>query len=364
MTLLAAAAPRALWYATRGTGVVSLVILTGVVALGVATSRRARTDRWPRFLVAGLHRNLTLLALVFLAAHIATTVLDGFAPIRWLDAVLPFASAYRPVWLGLGAVAFDLLLALTVTSLLRTRIGYRPWRALHWLAYAAWPVALVHALGTGSDARAGRLQALAAACVVVVAAAVLARLARTQWTPPRAGATALVLIVPLAVFAWYRDGPGRRGWAGRAGTPATLLRAAARPVPPNHRSAPPRPPQLHPAPFTAALVGRLQESSQDEHGLVVLDIRATTRRPAPGVLWVRLQGVPTEGGGVQMTASGASYGPPGAPEEYVGRIVGLEGTRILLALRHGSRRLSVRVDLRLDALPRISGVAVVRKGAA
>ena len=104
-------------------------------------------------MVAGLHRNLTLLALAFIALHVLTTVVDGYAPISLLNAVLPFTSPYRPVWLGLGAVAFDLLLALTITSLLRARIGYSRWRALHWLAYASWPIALVHGLGTGTDAR-------------------------------------------------------------------------------------------------------------------------------------------------------------------------------------------------------------------
>jgi DMSO/TMAO reductase YedYZ heme-binding membrane subunit len=140
----------ALWFATRGFGVVSLLLLTAIVVLGVASATRWKSARWPRFVVAGLHRNLTLLALVFIASHVITTVADGFAPISFLNAVLPFTSAYRPVWLGLGAVAFDLLLALTITSLLRARIGYGRWRALHWLAYASWPIALVHGLGTGT----------------------------------------------------------------------------------------------------------------------------------------------------------------------------------------------------------------------
>jgi predicted ferric reductase len=168
--------PHALWYATRGTGVVALLLLTVITCLGVAGVRRQGSDRWPRFIVAGLHRNLTLLALVFLGLHIATTVLDGYAPIRVTDAVLPFAAGYRALWLGLGTVAFDLLLALTLTSLLRLRIGFRAWRVLHWAAYAAWPVALVHALGTGSDARSGWMQALGLAAGAAVILAVAARL--------------------------------------------------------------------------------------------------------------------------------------------------------------------------------------------
>ncbi|HKE99822.1 MAG TPA: ferric reductase-like transmembrane domain-containing protein [Actinomycetes bacterium] len=162
----------ALWYLTRGSGAVTLVLLTAAVVLGITTSVRWAGRHWPRFVTAALHRNVSLLVVVFLALHVATTVLDGYAPIGWLDALVPFGSAYRPLWLGLGAVALDLLVAVAVTSLLRRRIGRRAWRAVHWLAYACWPVALVHGVGTGSDNRQAwmlTLDALAAAAVLAAA---------------------------------------------------------------------------------------------------------------------------------------------------------------------------------------------------
>ena len=129
-----------LWYITRGSGVVALVLLTVSVALGVLTSLRVGAGRWPRFAVTSLHRNLTLLAIAFVAIHVVTTVTDGFAPIHLQDAMVPFLSPYRPIWLGLGTVAFDLLLAFVLTSYLRHRIGARMWRGVHWLAYVCWPV--------------------------------------------------------------------------------------------------------------------------------------------------------------------------------------------------------------------------------
>ena len=172
------------WFLTRGLGVSALLLLTASLALGVLTSVRWRAQRWPRFVTAGLHRNLTLLAIAFVALHVVTTVADGYTPIGLKDAVIPFVSPYRPIWLGLGAIAFDLLIALVVTSLLRERIGYRVWRYVHWLAYAAWPVALVHALGTGTDARLGWMRSIGAACVAVVALAVLARAWLTRRTAP------------------------------------------------------------------------------------------------------------------------------------------------------------------------------------
>jgi hypothetical protein len=132
------AGPSPLWYATRATGVMALVLLTAAVVLGVAGTARLATPRWPRVITARLHRNLSLLAVAFVAAHVLTTELDPFAPVGWVSAVVPFASSYRTFWLGLGTVAFDMLLAVVVTSMLRARLGYRAWRAVHWLGYTCW----------------------------------------------------------------------------------------------------------------------------------------------------------------------------------------------------------------------------------
>jgi sulfoxide reductase heme-binding subunit YedZ len=146
-----AAGPSPFWYLTRGAGAVALLLLTASVVLGIVDFSRWRSDRWPRFVTDRLHRNVSMLALVIIALHIVTTVADGFTPIGLKDAVIPFLSPYRPLWLGLGALAFDLLVAVAVTSMLRRRLGYGAWRAVHWTAYACWPLALVHGLGTGTD---------------------------------------------------------------------------------------------------------------------------------------------------------------------------------------------------------------------
>jgi sulfoxide reductase heme-binding subunit YedZ len=91
--------------------------------------------------------------------------------------VVPFRGAYQPVWLGLGTLALDTVLAIVVTSLLRARLGVRAWRAVHWLAYAAWPLALLHGLWVGSDASEPWLLATAVTCAAVVAAGVVWRVA-------------------------------------------------------------------------------------------------------------------------------------------------------------------------------------------
>src|SRR6478672_494961 len=224
--------PKALWYLTRGTGIVLLLLLTVSVALGVLTTARWRSPRWPRFALGGLHKHLTLLSVVLVVVHVLTTVADGYAPVRIKDAFVPFTSRYRPVWLGLGAMAFDLLLALVLTSLLRARIGHRLWRRVHWLAYACWPVALVHALGTGSDARAGFMLVAGLVAVTTVGGSVLARVwfVTDGAAPMRAAAATAALVVPLAIGIWFEAGPARHGWAKRAGTPAALLATRSRTV--------------------------------------------------------------------------------------------------------------------------------------
>ncbi|HEX6492449.1 MAG TPA: ferric reductase-like transmembrane domain-containing protein [Candidatus Dormibacteraeota bacterium] len=160
-----------LWYTTRGAGVVSMVLLSGVMALGMLTRARVGGRRWPRFLTAALHRDLALMALVFLALHIVTAVVDPYTHLGITAAIIPFGSSYRTFWLGLGAVAVELMLAIAVTSMLRARIGQRAWRGVHWLALACWPIAIVHGLGTGTDAASIWMSATTVLCVAAVVAA-------------------------------------------------------------------------------------------------------------------------------------------------------------------------------------------------
>jgi methionine sulfoxide reductase heme-binding subunit len=165
-----------LWYATRGAGIVSLLMLTTVVCLGILTAVRWQRPGWPRFLSAELHRSLALMTLVFLGIHIVIAVVDPYTSLGVAAALVPFSSTYKQLWLGLGGVALYLLAAIVVTSLLRARLGHRTWRAVHWLTYAAWPAALVHGYGTGSDSPAIWMWVVDAACVIAVLGAFAWRL--------------------------------------------------------------------------------------------------------------------------------------------------------------------------------------------
>jgi methionine sulfoxide reductase heme-binding subunit len=170
--------------ASAATGVISMVLLTAVVVLGVVVNRQGRLPGLPRFANLSLHRYLSLLAVGFLAVHILTAIAVPLAGVGLAAAVVPFVTARQPLWLGLGAVSFDLLIALVATSLLRRHLGRRAWRAVHWLAYVCWPTALAHSIGIGPGLRGGRLLDLAAGCVLAVCAAASWRLVST-WRAAR-----------------------------------------------------------------------------------------------------------------------------------------------------------------------------------
>ncbi len=175
-----------LWYLNRGTGVVLLVLLTVSTCLGLFASRADTGGRVPAFVRQVLHRDLSLLAVALLTAHVITAVVDSYVDIRWWQAFSPVGASYEPLWLGLGAVALDLIAVVVVSSLLRSRLSWRSWRALHWLAYLAWPISLAHGVGIGTDATVAWARWLGYACLAAVAVSVLLRWSsRARTTPER-----------------------------------------------------------------------------------------------------------------------------------------------------------------------------------
>lgn len=345
MTPFVLANAKTLWFVTRGSGVVALILLTCAMLLGVTLGLRARSARWPRFAFADLHRNLTLLAIVFVAMHVITTIADGYAPISFVSAFVPFTSSYRPVWLGLGAISLDLLLALVVTSLLRHRISARFWRAAHWLAYLTWPVALVHSFGTGSDARFGWLASLGFASLGIVALAVLVR-AGLGGGPShiRLGAAAGAVAAPILVFLWYQSGPSQHGWAKRAGTPTAVLAKGAR-TPPAAGNVSLVQPAAAPTSFTSALSGTESEL-QGSAGLVTVSLTMHLRGGPRGAARIDLRGVPS-GEGVSLTASGVSFVPATTRSVYTGQVVGLDGQHVVADVRDDAGH-RLRLDFRLS----------------
>jgi len=215
-----------LWYITRGAGMVTLIFLTLSFVLGILTTAQYALTRLPRFVSGGLHRNVALAAVLFAAVHVVTAILDPFAHLRILDAAVPFVSAYRSIWLGFGVVSAELVAILILTSLVRGSIGHGLWRAIHWAAYAAWPLAIIHGLGTGSDEKAGWAGLIYVSCVLAVVLATVWRLFSGSPESRQvrvAGGWALAAAVGL-LGVWAFNGPLQPGWALAAGTPPAQLR--------------------------------------------------------------------------------------------------------------------------------------------
>jgi DMSO/TMAO reductase YedYZ heme-binding membrane subunit len=202
----------AFWYATRASGLVALVLLTLTMVLGITTTTRARARRWPGFAQQELHRRISMIAVVFLGIHVLTSVLDTYVNIGWAATVIPFTSSYGRLWVGVGAISLDLMLAVFVSSLLRARMRPGTWRAIHWLAYLSWPVALAHTFGMGTDAGESWVIALGAACVLAVAVALAWRLrASAQQAAARTAHASLEAVPPkhLASTVPSRTGSSR-----------------------------------------------------------------------------------------------------------------------------------------------------------
>lgn len=187
-TALAASGSQSLWLISRGSGLILLVVFSAVMVLGVATRTGSRSPGWPRFAVAELHRTVSLFAVAVLVLHVLTAILDPYVSIGWIATVLPFASHYQTLAIGLGALAIDLAGAVLITSLFRNRLGLRAWRTVHYLAYLAWPFAFLHAIRAAPyDNHIWWITSIEWGCLAAVATAIITRLlSRTR--PDQSGA--------------------------------------------------------------------------------------------------------------------------------------------------------------------------------
>jgi len=318
-----------LWYGTRATGITSLVLLTGTVMLGVLGTARAASERWPRIVTASLHRNLALTSVALVGVHVITTVLDPFASIGVVAAFIPGGSAYRPLWLSLGAVSFDLLLAVILTSLLRNRLSHRAWQAVHLLVYASWPIALWHGLGTGTDTRLPWVLAINIGCVAAVGWAIWWRLTFTRSPLTRVAGLATLGLAPVLTAVFVLAGPLQPGWARRAGTPARLLgsnghpaagRAAGRSAGTQSRSL-----------VNAALSGRLSVATGPGANQRTITIAGRISGPSAQRFVIVLHGTPS-GGGVTLSSGTVRIGRAGTASGLSGPVVQLAGQELIADL--------------------------------
>ena len=347
-----------LWYTTRATGIVALVLLTASVVLGVLTSVRFGTRSWPRFTFQDLHRRVSLLAMVFVALHVITTVSDASRADRVAVGRGPLhISPYRRLWLGLGHHLRRPPSRRHHLEPVRQRINPRTWRALHWLAYASWPLAVVHGLGTGTDPHldwvmiSSWVRGRGARCPRVATRRRLASSSgrtgscgsdercrpSSPWRPGRHRARC----GRAGPFAPERR---RRSWPARTRAPAltsarrstACLRSA---VGVAHEE--PSRPRIAPRCWERSPRQSLSSTSAR------LEIKAETSGTVVASVDIVIDGTPDGSGGVALQQSQASLRPPGAPTQYTGQDrQGSKGSRILLSLcRPGRAQLDLRVDV-------------------
>ena len=356
---------QALWYMTRGFGLIDLILLTVTMVMGLTQVVRYARPGWPRFVVSALHKNVSLLAVVFLVVHVVTAVLDTFAPISIASVFIPFVGRYRPLWLGLGALSLDLLLALVITSLMRERMGQRAWRLLHWAAYLCWPVAIVHGLGTGTDTKLGWVLAINAFCVVAGVAAIWWRLAERWRTAPdrtpaaatkRLAALGGTLAVPLLVGVWLLQGPLHPGWARRAGTPANLVGASPAATSSASGQGSNGSSQGSTASFAVPFQSNFRavehRGGTDSSGQVSIVFDGTF---SSGSFRVTLVGSPADQG-VQLSSGRVALGPAASPSQYQGNVTQLRGDTIVASVSGGGRSFTVTIQLTGREGDNLSGV--------
>ena len=345
------------WDAARAGGFVAYGLVTASVVIGLVLRNRWQSTRWPRLITNELHGYVSLLALVFIAVHVVAVFVDPFTRFGLVEVLVPFVSHYRPIWMGLGVLALYLVLAVWLSSRLRSRIGFRAWKAIHVLAYVVYAAATVHGLGTGSDSRSLWAPLVYGSSILVVGALAARRLlvptSLGQRSQPALAAAAAIAILGVAV--WSVVGPLAPHWGARAGgsrgnrsTPTIqMVRAAA-------ASVPALPSGAVATPFRAALTGRITAQPVDTAGLVTIRIDGALQGETRDHLEIYLRGVPLQDGGVQMEQSRVRMGT--TTPLYQGEIVGLRGSRLVAAVRSKTRRLRLTISLNLAGGGLVSGV--------
>jgi methionine sulfoxide reductase heme-binding subunit len=207
------------WYTARAAGVIAYLLVSFVVVLGTTMAGKATLRRWPQFALEEVHRFTGLLVGAFVTIHVVTIAIDSWLPFSVASLAIPLLDRYRPVWVALGIVAAELLLALAVTNHYRRRLPYRFWRRVHYLNFAVWGAATLHGIGSGTDRSAPWLLAVYSLAVAAVAIALSVRLLRRRMQVMRVAAAAAAAVAGVALVVGLASGPLRfkpKPWNARA----------------------------------------------------------------------------------------------------------------------------------------------------
>ena len=187
------------WYAARAGGIVALVLLSTVVALGISLADKRHPLSLARFAIEDVHRFLGLLTGAFIGVHVLTIAIDAYLPFSPIQIIVPLVGRYRPLWTGFGIAAAELLLALAVANHYRSRVPYRLWRRSHYLNFAVWSAAIAHSLGAGTDSHAAWAIVLYVGLVALILTLAARRAVRGRaWLiAPAAGVAIAVLLISV-----------------------------------------------------------------------------------------------------------------------------------------------------------------------
>ena len=320
--------PKVLWYLTRATGIIAILLLALVVILGMVTATKAAPKGFAKFLVPDLHRRLSISAAVFLGIHIVTALLDSFVHIGLAASIIPFVSSYRPIWVGFGAISFDLLLVVIATSVARHRFSQGPWKKIHYASWLVVTFAIFHAMGTGSDARVGLVEGIYMALVGVVALAAIFRTARDVQLRKlaRIGGSAVIVAVPLLALEWSFKGPLRSGWASASSSFSLLPKVTTTTAATSSAGA-----NSFVWPVDGGVQGTVSIANASS-GTSTVTMTGTVTGTAD-VITVRLVGL-VQQGSLVLQGSSVAIGTASAPNTYTGSVAQAGGSTLVLSL-HG-----------------------------
>jgi predicted ferric reductase len=139
------------WYITRASGLMSYLLVWLSTLWGFAISSKIFDSFLKREFTYDFHEHLSLLGLGFVILHVVVLLLDRVEPMKLVDVLIPFVSNYRPLWTGIGIIAFYLSILVTVTFYIRSRISMKTFRRIHYFSLVAYIGALMHGLYAGTD---------------------------------------------------------------------------------------------------------------------------------------------------------------------------------------------------------------------
>jgi predicted ferric reductase len=147
--------PKVYWYLSRATAFVSLSVLWLSMALGLGISNKM-ARLWPGAPAAfAIHEYVSLLGLAFALFHALILLGDHYINFTIAQIFIPFSTVdYRPTWTGIGQLGFYIWLIVALSFYVRSSIGQKTWRVLHYLSFAMYIMGLLHGLFGGTDSSA------------------------------------------------------------------------------------------------------------------------------------------------------------------------------------------------------------------